>query len=443
MLVETRRARSPERPPSPASRSRASESAPAPAAAAPETHRRDLHAGHRPERLDAAVEDRRRREGLPPGRRAGARTSSRPGSRSTAGATTAATPGPTIEAVEGDRVRIYVTNRLPEPTTVHWHGIFLPNGMDGVAGLTQPPIQPGETFKYEFTLRQHGHVHVPPALRRDDADGAGHDGHVRRPPAQPRRRRASTATSSLMLQRVEHRARRAPPDPTAMTDFNVLTFNGKAFPGTAPLVVRARRPRAHPPRQPERDGPPPDPPPRPTVPGRRHRRRPDPRRPRSGRRPRCSCRSAPRATSSSSPTRPATGPFHCHMTHHVMNQMGHGLPEHDRRRRRARSTAQVQRAPARLHDDGRRPAWATWRDMEHGRARRTASRCSAARARSATSTWAACSRSSRCATSSPATTIPGWYAHPAGHRRRRGHRRGAPDGRDRGVMYHVERTCDV
>ena len=64
--------------------------------------------------------------------------------------------GPTIEAVEGDRVRIYVTNKLPAPTSVHCHGILLPNGMDGVAGLNQKAIQPGETFKYEFTLRQHG-----------------------------------------------------------------------------------------------------------------------------------------------------------------------------------------------------------------------------------------------------------------------------------------------
>ena len=72
------------------------------------------------------------------------------------------TPGPTIEAVEGDRVRIYVTNRLPEPTSVHWHGILLPSGMDGVSGLTQKPIAPGETFTYEFTLRQHGtHMYHP------------------------------------------------------------------------------------------------------------------------------------------------------------------------------------------------------------------------------------------------------------------------------------------
>src|SRR5438876_2722225 len=64
--------------------------------------------------------------------------------------------GPTIEAVEGDRLRIYVTNKLPAGTSVHWHGLLLPNGMDGVAGLTQKIIQPEETFKYEFTLRQHG-----------------------------------------------------------------------------------------------------------------------------------------------------------------------------------------------------------------------------------------------------------------------------------------------
>src|SRR4051812_44007618 len=72
------------------------------------------------------------------------------------------TPGPTIEAVEGDRIRVYITNRLPEPTSIHWHGVLLPNGMDGVAGLSHPAIRPGQTFKYEFTLRQHGtHMYHP------------------------------------------------------------------------------------------------------------------------------------------------------------------------------------------------------------------------------------------------------------------------------------------
>ena len=66
------------------------------------------------------------------------------------------TPGPTIEAVEGDRVRFYVTNKLPERTSVHWHGVLLPSNMDGVAYISQPPIKTGETFVYEFEARNPG-----------------------------------------------------------------------------------------------------------------------------------------------------------------------------------------------------------------------------------------------------------------------------------------------
>src|SRR5574338_1072959 len=65
-------------------------------------------------------------------------------------------PGPTLEFVEGDKVRIFVTNKLPEHTTIHWHGMLLPNGMDGVGGLTQPHIKPGQTFVYEFVLTRSG-----------------------------------------------------------------------------------------------------------------------------------------------------------------------------------------------------------------------------------------------------------------------------------------------
>ena len=87
-----------------------------------------------------------------------------PGSRAKCWGYNGTTPGPTLEAVEGDRVRILVTNRLPEHTTIHWHGILLPSGMDGVGGLSQPHIQPGETYAYEFTLRQHGtHMYHPHA----------------------------------------------------------------------------------------------------------------------------------------------------------------------------------------------------------------------------------------------------------------------------------------
>ena len=79
-----------------------------------------------------------------------------PGTRIKAWGYNGTTPGPTIELNEGDRVRIYVTNKLPEHTSVHWHGILLPNGMDGVGGLTQPQIKPGETFLYEFTVNESG-----------------------------------------------------------------------------------------------------------------------------------------------------------------------------------------------------------------------------------------------------------------------------------------------
>jgi FtsP/CotA-like multicopper oxidase with cupredoxin domain len=61
------------------------------------------------------------------------------------------TPGPTLRVQQGKPVRILVTNTLDQDTTVHWHGIRLPNAMDGVPGLTQPPIRPGESFAYEFT----------------------------------------------------------------------------------------------------------------------------------------------------------------------------------------------------------------------------------------------------------------------------------------------------
>ncbi|MBI5943633.1 MAG: copper oxidase [Chloroflexi bacterium] len=65
-------------------------------------------------------------------------------------------PGPMIRVTEGDQVRVVVKNELPDPTTIHWHGVEVPNAMDGVPGVTQDPIQPGETFTYEFTAKPAG-----------------------------------------------------------------------------------------------------------------------------------------------------------------------------------------------------------------------------------------------------------------------------------------------
>lgn len=63
-------------------------------------------------------------------------------------------PGPTIRVTEGDKVRINVTNDMAQSTAVHWHGVMVPNNMDGVPYLNQDPIKPGTTFTYEFTARE-------------------------------------------------------------------------------------------------------------------------------------------------------------------------------------------------------------------------------------------------------------------------------------------------
>jgi manganese oxidase len=146
------------------------------------------------------------------------------------------TPGPTIEAIEGDRVRIYVTNRLPEPTTVHWHGVLVPCGMDGVAGLTQRPIAPGETFKYEFTLNRAGTYMYHPHYDEMTQMALGMMGMIVVHPRAPRGPRVDR-DFVLMTHEWKLRPGMRRPDPSAMNDFNVLTFNSKAYPATAPLVV--------------------------------------------------------------------------------------------------------------------------------------------------------------------------------------------------------------
>lgn len=65
-------------------------------------------------------------------------------------------PGPELRFKQGERLRVVVENRLAEPTTVHWHGLRVPNAMDGVPGLTQAPIEPGKHFVYEFDLPDSG-----------------------------------------------------------------------------------------------------------------------------------------------------------------------------------------------------------------------------------------------------------------------------------------------
>ena len=147
------------------------------------------------------------------------------------------TPGPTIEAFEGDRVRILVTNNLPEGTSVHWHGFILPNGMDGVSGLNQPKIAPGETYAYEFTLKQTGTLMYHPHFDEMVQIALGMHGFFVIHPRDAAVRRVDR-DFAIFLNEWFIKPGTATPDPTVMLDFNTFTFNSRVFPGTDALLVR-------------------------------------------------------------------------------------------------------------------------------------------------------------------------------------------------------------
>jgi len=143
-------------------------------------------------------------------------------------------PGPTIQANQGDRVRILVDNHLPEATSMHWHGLEIPHNMDGGPGISQEPIKPGGRFIYEFTLHQEGtyfyHSHM--AMQEMMGMLGGFIMH----PKQPHRP-AVDKDFLVLLQEYAVLPNNVVPNSMNM-EFNWLLLNGKAGPATTPLVVR-------------------------------------------------------------------------------------------------------------------------------------------------------------------------------------------------------------
>jgi FtsP/CotA-like multicopper oxidase with cupredoxin domain len=143
-------------------------------------------------------------------------------------------PGPTIEATEGDRVRISLYNMLPESTVLHLHGLELPNRMDGVHGVTQDPIRPGERGIYELTLHQSGtffyHSHGPMQ------EGLGMAGLFI---IHPRVAYDPVVDHdfALMIQEWAILPQSTIPNVTSM-EFNWFTLNGRSAPYITPLIVR-------------------------------------------------------------------------------------------------------------------------------------------------------------------------------------------------------------
>ena len=248
-----------------------------------------------------------------------------PGLRARTWGYNGSTHGPTIEAVEGDRVRIYVTNRLPAPTSVHWHGLILPPGMDGVSGLNQRAIKPGETFVYEYPLRQNGTFmyHSHPDEMTQQAMGMLGMFIIHPRDVPPEKRPHRDFVYMLSEWRIDPGTAR--PNPNEMTDFNILTLNARCFPGTAPMVmkkddrVRIRignlSAMDHHPihihnfafKVVETDG------------GKI---------PEAGQWPETSVLVAVGQTRTIEFVADSPGDWamHCHMSHHVMNQMGHDIP---------------------------------------------------------------------------------------------------------------------
>jgi FtsP/CotA-like multicopper oxidase with cupredoxin domain len=146
-------------------------------------------------------------------------------------------PGPTIECVEGERVRIFVTNKLPEHTTIHWHGILVPNGMDGVGGLTQPHIPPGKTFVYEFQMPKSGTFMYHPHADEMVQMAMGMMGFIVVHPRDPGFMRVDRDFVFLMAS-YDVEPGSFTPRVNTMLEFNLFTWNSRVFPGIDHLVVR-------------------------------------------------------------------------------------------------------------------------------------------------------------------------------------------------------------
>ncbi|MEP7099540.1 MAG: multicopper oxidase domain-containing protein, partial [Burkholderiales bacterium] len=133
----------------------------------------------------------------------------------------------------------FVTNKLPEHTSVHWHGQRVPNGMDGVSGLTQPSIQPGKTFVYEFVAKRPGTFMYHPHADEMVQMAMGMMGFwVTHPKAAHPLIDKVDRDFVFLLNSYDIDPGAYTPKVMTMLDFNLWSWNSRVFPGISPLVVR-------------------------------------------------------------------------------------------------------------------------------------------------------------------------------------------------------------
>ncbi|MGI8770005.1 MAG: multicopper oxidase family protein [Acidobacteriaceae bacterium] len=143
-------------------------------------------------------------------------------------------PGPTIQVTQGDRVRVIFENQLPEPSSIHWHGFEDHIGYDGMPGISQQPVKPGDRFVYEFDIHQEGtyfyHSHM--AMQ----EMAGMLGAFIMHPKEPYRPHCDK-DFALHFQEYAVLPNNTVPN-TMNMEFNWLVINGKAGPAVTPLIIR-------------------------------------------------------------------------------------------------------------------------------------------------------------------------------------------------------------
>ncbi len=147
-------------------------------------------------------------------------------------------PGPMIRVTEGDRVRIIVKNELPDPTTIHWHGVEVPNAMDGVPDVTQEPIQPGETFTYEFTAKPAGTFMYHSHYEGDVQVMAGLYAPFIIDPQEPEANPPAVDQTLMISEWLVRGGLTYAAMPMGGMEPNYFTINGKAFPATETITVK-------------------------------------------------------------------------------------------------------------------------------------------------------------------------------------------------------------
>ena len=147
-------------------------------------------------------------------------------------------PGPMIRVTEGDRVRVLVKNDLPDPTTVHWHGIEVPNEMDGVPRVTQDQIEQGETFTYEFVAKPAGTFMYHSHFEGDVQVSAGLYAPFIIDPGEPETNAPAVDKTLMISEWLMRNDQTFAAMPMAGMEPNFFTINGKAFPATETITVR-------------------------------------------------------------------------------------------------------------------------------------------------------------------------------------------------------------